>query len=76
MLLFLMLASSIMSRGLLYKTIFWLQVAFYALALIGELAPSTKKFRLVAIANTFVMLNAAAAVAFYNFVAGRKQVWV
>jgi cellulose synthase/poly-beta-1,6-N-acetylglucosamine synthase-like glycosyltransferase len=76
MFLFLMLASSIMSRGSLYKTAFWLQITFYTLALIGELTPYTKKFRLVAIANTFVMLNMAAAMAFYNFIAGRKQVWV
>ncbi len=76
MLLFLMLASSMMLRGLLYKTVFWLQIAFYALAFVGALMPSTTKLRPVAIANTFVMLNAAAAVAFYNFIAGRKQVWV
>jgi cellulose synthase/poly-beta-1,6-N-acetylglucosamine synthase-like glycosyltransferase len=76
MLLLLMLASSIMSRGLLYRAVFWLQIAFYALAIVGALRPSTKKFRPVAIANTFVMLNAAAAMAFYNFVTGRKQVWV
>lgn len=74
--LFLILVASIMSRGSLYKTAFCLQITFYALALLGALRPSTKRFRPVAIANTFVMLNAAAAVAFYNFVAGRKQVWV
>ena len=38
--------------------------------------PSARKFKPVGIANTFVMLNAAAALAFYNFVAGRNSVWV
>jgi hypothetical protein len=49
---------------------------FYALAAFGMVRPSAKKFKLVAIANTFVMLNLAAAIAFYNFVAGRNRVWV
>jgi hypothetical protein len=39
------------------------------------LSPSTKKFKPVGIASTFVMLNAAAALAFYNFAAGRNKVW-
>jgi cellulose synthase/poly-beta-1,6-N-acetylglucosamine synthase-like glycosyltransferase len=76
LLLVLMLAASMMSRGPLYKTVFWLQIAFYSLALFGVLRPSTKKFKPIAIANTFVMLNAAAAIAFYNFITRRKQVWV
>jgi hypothetical protein len=29
----------------------------------------------VSIACTFVMLNAAATIAFYNFIAGRYKVW-
>jgi biofilm PGA synthesis N-glycosyltransferase PgaC len=73
--LLLMLISSMMASGALYKTIFWLQLAFYVLAAFGALEPSTKRFKPVAIANTFVMLNAAAALAFYNFIAGRRQVW-
>jgi hypothetical protein len=40
------------------------------------LRPSTKKFKPIGIASTFVMLNAAAALAFYNFAAGRKKVWL
>ena len=56
--------------------VFWLQTLFYILAILGALRPSTRRFKPVAIANTFVMLNAAAALAFYNFVAGRNRVWV
>ena len=73
LLLILMLGASAISSGPSYKAIFWLQILFYVLAILGTLSPSTRRFKPVAIANTFVMLNAAAALAFYNFVAGRKQ---
>jgi biofilm PGA synthesis N-glycosyltransferase PgaC len=76
LLLVLMLAASGMFRDPLYRAIFWLQIVFYGLAGFGMLIPSTKRLRLVAIANTFVMLNAAATLAFYNFVTGKKSVWV
>jgi hypothetical protein len=71
-----MLVASAISKGPSYRAIFWLQILFYVLAILGTLSPSTRRFRLVAVANTFVMLNAAAALAFYNFVAGRNRVWV
>jgi hypothetical protein len=71
-----MLLASMLSDGLFYKAFFWLQIAFYGLGAFGMMSPSTKKFRPVAVANTFVMLNAAAAIAFYNFVVRRTSVWV
>jgi len=70
------MVASIMSSGSFYRAVFWLQIVFYTLAIFGILSPATRKFKPVAIANTFVMLNAAAALAFYNFVVGRKRVWV
>jgi cellulose synthase/poly-beta-1,6-N-acetylglucosamine synthase-like glycosyltransferase len=73
--LVIMLLASALSRGPFYATAFWLQLLFYALAAVGVLVPSTGKYKPVSVANAFVMLNAAAAVAFYNFVAGRKGVW-
>ena len=75
LLLVLMLAASGLVRGLFYRAVFWLQVLLYALAGLGALSPSSKRFKPVAIASTFVMLNAAAALAFYNFVVGRNRVW-
>jgi len=75
LLLLLMLISSALAGGPFYRTIFWLQVFFYLLAAFGSLIPSIKKFKPVSVASTFVMLNAAAAVAFYNFVMGRNKVW-
>jgi hypothetical protein len=71
-----MLVASGMSKGPFYRTLFWLQVFFYVLAAFGILSPPTRRFKPVAIAETFVMLNAAAALAFYNFIAGRNRVWL
>jgi hypothetical protein len=58
-----------------YMAVFWLQILFYILAAFGTLSPSTKKFKPVNIAETFVMLNAAAALALYNSLRGRNRVW-
>jgi len=76
LLLVMMLTASELSRGTFYRAVFWLQILFYVLAVSGMLIPSARKFKPVAIANTFVMLNAAAVLAFYNFVAGKNRVWV
>jgi hypothetical protein len=75
-LLVLLLITSAMLTGPMYRTFFWSQILFYILAALGVLTPSARRFKPVAIANTFVMLNAAAALAFYNFVVGRNKVWV
>ena len=74
--LVLMLISSAMLPGPVYRVFFWLQILFYLLAAFGTLSPASRRFKPVAIANTFVMLNAAAALAFYNFAVGRKKLWV
>jgi len=76
LLLVLMLMSSALSTGPFYRSIFWLQILFYALAVVGTLNPALRRFKPFAIASTFVMLNAAASLAFYNFIAGRNKVWV
>jgi cellulose synthase/poly-beta-1,6-N-acetylglucosamine synthase-like glycosyltransferase len=73
--LFLMLLSSAVAIGSFYRAAFWSQIAFYAAALLGALSPSAKRLKPVAVAYTFVMLNAAATMAFYNFIAGRYKVW-
>jgi cellulose synthase/poly-beta-1,6-N-acetylglucosamine synthase-like glycosyltransferase len=76
LLLVLMLVTSAMADGPVYRAFFWLQLLFYILAAFGALSPSSRKFKPIAVASTFVMLNAAAAFAFYNFIAGRNRVWV
>lgn len=75
-LLVLMLVTSYLAAAPVYRAVFWLQACFYLLAALGSVIPSFTRYKPVGIASTFVMLNAAAALAFYNFVSGRKQVWV
>ena len=74
-LLFMMLLAAAISRGAAYRAIFWLQVLIYVLAALGSLSLSAKKARPVAMANTFVMLNAAAAFALFNFIRRRSRTW-
>jgi len=74
--LVLMFVVSAMSGEPFYRAVFWVQILFYVLAIFGAVSPASKKFKPIAIASTFVMLNAAAALAFYNFVSGRKRLWV
>jgi poly-beta-1,6-N-acetyl-D-glucosamine synthase len=76
LLLLVLFGASGLSHGIFYRIIFWLQILFYAAAAMGHFVPSSAKYKPVAVANTFVMLNAAAAVAFYNFVVDRNNVWV
>jgi biofilm PGA synthesis N-glycosyltransferase PgaC len=75
LLLVLMLLTCGLIKGQFYSVAFWLQVIFYALAALGALSPASKRFKPVGIASTFVMLNAAAVLAFRNFVAGQDTVW-
>ncbi len=73
--LLLMLVSAAAAGGRPYTIFFWMQVLFYAVAAVGVCAPAAKKLKPVAIASTFVVLNAAAVFAFYNFVTDRREVW-
>jgi len=70
------LATSLLASGTVYKVALGLQLTFYALSglrLLG--AKGGPLARPADAAFTFVMLNAAAMVAFANFVTGRKAVW-
>ena len=72
-----LMVASVFLREPVYRAALAAQVAFYALslsALCGLKAGPLSRFSDVA--RTFVVLNSAAAVAFVNFVTGRKAVWV
>lgn len=71
-----LLISSAFARGAFYKAALAAQLLLYCLAILGHLRASARKFRPVAIAETFVMLNVAAVLALFNFLARRKDVWV
>jgi biofilm PGA synthesis N-glycosyltransferase PgaC len=71
-----MLTASALTAGSFYHFVFAMQIVFYLFAVLGAFVPSTTRYKPIAIANTFVMLNTAAALAFYNFLTGRNRVWV
>jgi cellulose synthase/poly-beta-1,6-N-acetylglucosamine synthase-like glycosyltransferase len=76
LLLVLLVISAACAAGSFYKLALVAQLIFYGLAALGWLSPPARRFRLVAIAETFTMLNVAAAFALYNFATGRRKVWV
>jgi biofilm PGA synthesis N-glycosyltransferase PgaC len=74
----LLLVSSLMLSGPLYRVALIVQLVFYALsvAALARLLKEGPVARAAEAAATFVLLNTAAVVAFANFVRGRKAVWI
>ena len=73
--LLVMLLSAALAGGWLYTVMFILQLLFYGLATLGSIHASTCKWKPIAIAHTFVVLNLAALVALRNFMTRRTHVW-
>jgi poly-beta-1,6-N-acetyl-D-glucosamine synthase len=72
-----LLVASMVLSGRLYRSALALQGVFYSLSLLAGLRLSRGPLARVAdAAFTFVVLNGAAAVAFVNFLTGRKAVWI
>jgi hypothetical protein len=71
-----LIVSAACAHGEFYKVALAAQLLFYGLAALGWLSPPARKLRLVAIAETFTMLNVAALFALYNFATGRRKVWI
>ena len=71
------LVTSIFLPQPIYKIALALQVGFYAMSLLALSQLSRGPLaRIADAAFTFVVLNTAAAVAFANFVTGKKAVWI
>ena len=72
------LFSSLLIDGAFFRSVLILQLGFYALSLLGMTGTVKRGAlgRLTDAASTFVMLNAAAGLAFVYWVAGRNSVWV
>jgi poly-beta-1,6-N-acetyl-D-glucosamine synthase len=71
-----MLIACAVLRGAFFTSVLVLQLAFYALGLLATAQPGRGLLaRGADAAFTFVLLNAAALVAFGKFVSGRKPVW-
>ncbi len=72
-----LLLASLVLTGPLYRIAFALQSAFYGLSLLALLRLARGPLaRMADAALTFVTLNGAAAMAFVNFMTGRKTVWM
>jgi cellulose synthase/poly-beta-1,6-N-acetylglucosamine synthase-like glycosyltransferase len=72
-----LLVASISLSGPLYRFALLLQLVFYGLGLLAFLRLNRGPLaRMSDAALTFVVLNGAAAVAFVNFMIGRKAVWI
>jgi cellulose synthase/poly-beta-1,6-N-acetylglucosamine synthase-like glycosyltransferase len=70
------LVSSIFLRAPIYRLALVAQLTFYSLSVGGPFRLRRNPLaRAADVAFTFVMLNAAALVAFSNFVSGRKPAW-
>jgi poly-beta-1,6-N-acetyl-D-glucosamine synthase len=71
------LIASLVLSGPIYRSALALQALVYGLSLLAVLRVSRGPLaRMADAALTFVLLNSAAAVAFVNFVTGRKAVWI
>jgi biofilm PGA synthesis N-glycosyltransferase PgaC len=71
-----LLVSSTILPGPVYRSALGLQVLFYGLSLLAGLRLGRGTLaRVSEAALTFVVLNSAAAVAFVNFMTGRKADW-
>jgi cellulose synthase/poly-beta-1,6-N-acetylglucosamine synthase-like glycosyltransferase len=57
--------------GPLYQTLLWLQVGCYGIAAVGALCPPLARWRPLGAATSFLVLNAAAWLAFWVWVSGR-----
>jgi hypothetical protein len=68
-----MLVSTLAAGGLYYRIAFGCQLAFYAVALAGIRWPSRKHSRLVSVASSFLVLNAAAFAGFWIWAAGASR---
>jgi cellulose synthase/poly-beta-1,6-N-acetylglucosamine synthase-like glycosyltransferase len=72
-----LLVASMVLPGPVYRSALVLQGVFYGLSLLAGLGLSRGPLAGMSdAALTFVVLNSAAAVAFVNFVTGRKAVWI
>jgi cellulose synthase/poly-beta-1,6-N-acetylglucosamine synthase-like glycosyltransferase len=67
------LALSIALPGSLYRGLFWAQVCGYAIGMAGVLCPELARWRPLAVAASFVVLNAAAWLAFWVWLSGRAS---
>jgi len=69
--LLLLLISSCFARGVFYQAAFWSQIFMYLVALAGIRAEIGSRLRIASAASSFLVLNAAAWLAFWVWITGR-----
>jgi cellulose synthase/poly-beta-1,6-N-acetylglucosamine synthase-like glycosyltransferase len=70
-----MVVSSALIDDFFYHLLFGAQLVFYALATLGLVNSPMRKVKPIVIVSTFVSLNLAATMAFYNFLTRREAEW-
>ena len=70
--LLVMLVSSLVGHGLILRAALFAQIGFYSLALLGTTRAGASRSRIASAAASFLVLNAAAWVAFWVTVSGRS----
>ncbi len=68
-----MLACSALLPGALFQAALWTQMACYGLALAGLIPKLGRSYKLLGAAGSFLVLNAAAWLAFWVWITGRAQ---
>ena len=59
--------------GAVYQAAFWLQIAAYAVGVVGLVPPAGRRSRLLAAGGSFLIVNAAAWLAFWVWILGRTE---
>lgn len=74
LLLTILAASWVLMDELLFRLLFWTQVGFYALGMIGGLVPLLQRNRIIRMAYYFTMVQCAMFLAWGKYTRGQKQV--
>jgi poly-beta-1,6-N-acetyl-D-glucosamine synthase len=68
-----LLITSALLPGWWFEVAFWIQVSGYVLGLTGLIPAVGRRFRLAGAAASFLILNAAAGLAFWTWITGRAE---
>ncbi len=67
------LITSFMAGGTVFRSIFWVQIVFYALGILGLASSRLKKSRSINFISVFISLNTAAVFALFQYSSGKAD---
>ena len=73
-LLVVLAASGLLAREQFFRILFWVQVSFYAIGVIGGLAPALQQNAIIRVASYFTMVQWATLLAWWKYMRGHYQV--